>query len=396
MSTNRNIFLQHIAQTSDFPLGLEIEHAKGVWMYGFNGQKYLDLISGIGVSNVGHCHPKIVEAVKNQVEKYMHLMVYGEYVQTPQIALARAITSTLPPCLDSVYLVNSGSEATEGALKLAKRYTGRSKIISAKSAYHGSTHASLSLSDSEEFTQPFRPLLPNFYSIAFNCLDSLQQIDENTAAIMIETIQGEAGVVTPKNDYLKAVRERCDETGTLLILDEVQCGAGRTGRFWAFQHYGIIPDILTTAKGIGGGMPIGAFIASKEVMSCLTHHPILGHITTFGGHPVSAAAAAACIEVMLTEKLTHQADAKAELIKSLLVHPAIFEIRNKGLMMAVQLDSFENLQKVIHSCISKGLVTDWFLYNNTSMRIAPPLIITDEEIKIACTKILEALDEVYK
>lgn len=396
MSTNRNIFLQNIAQTSDFPLGLEIERAKGVWMYGFDGQKYLDLISGIGVSNVGHCHPKIVEAVKNQADKYMHLMVYGEYVQTPQVVLAQAITSTLPPCLDSVYLVNSGSEATEGALKLAKRFTGRSKIISAKDSYHGSTHASLSLSDSEEFTQPFRPLLPNFYTMPFNCLDSLDQIDEDTAAVMIETVQGEAGVVTPKNDYLKAVRHRCDQTGTLLILDEVQCGSGRTGKFWAFQHYGILPDIMTTAKGIGGGMPIGAFIASKEVMKCLTHNPILGHITTFGGHPVSAAAAAACIDVMLTEKLTHQADAKAELIKSLLVHPAIFEIRNKGLMMAVQLDSFENLQKVIHQCISKGIVTDWFLYNNTSMRIAPPLIITEEEIKIACTKILEALDEVYQ
>lgn len=394
MLTNRQLFFDHVGQTSQFPLALEIERAKGVWMYS-KDSKYLDIISGIGVSNVGHGHPAVVNAIKNQADQYLHLMCYGEYIQSPQTKLAKLISDTTDGKLDSVFFVNSGSEANEGALKLAKRYTKRKEIISAKDSYHGATAGVLSLSTDDNFTQPFRPLLPGIKHIEFNNPEDLSIITQQTAAVIIETIQGEAGVVVPTNDYLKKVRERCTETGALLILDEVQCGAGRTGTFWAFEQFGIVPDIICTAKGIGGGMPIGAFLAPKEIMHCLTHNPILGHITTFGGHPVSCASASACIETMLNEKLISTVSEKAELIKSLLKHKAIKEIRNQGLMMAIQLDSFENLQDAIAKCIDKGVVTDWFLFNNTSMRIAPPLIITEEEIRFACNVILEALDEVY-
>lgn len=395
MITNRQLFFDHVAQTSSFPLALEIVKAEGVWMYNTNNEKLLDLISGIGVSNIGHRHPKVTEAIKDQADKYLHLMVYGEYVQSPQVEFATLLSKSLNDELDSVFLVNSGSEATEGALKLAKRYTGRSEIISAKSAYHGATHGALSLSDSEEFTQPFRPLLPSINHIEFNSFEDLEKVTTKTACVILETIQGEAGIILPKKDYLKAVRKRCTETGTLLILDEVQCGAGRTGSFWAFQQFGITPDIVTTAKGIGGGMPIGAFIAKKEVMNCLTHNPILGHITTFGGHPVSSAAAAACCKVLIEEKLIDTVEEKAQLFIEKLKHPAIKEIRQSGLMIAVQLDNFDNLQAVIKGCIENGVVTDWFLFNTTSMRIAPPLTITKEEIEFSCEVILKVLNEVY-
>lgn len=396
MMTNREIFLKHIAQTSSFPLSLEIEKAKGVYMYGTKGEKYMDLISGIGVSSVGHCLPEVVEAIKNQAEKYLHLMVYGEYVQTPQVELAKELASTLPESLSSVYLVNSGSEANEGAIKLAKRYTGKTNIVSCKDSYHGATHATLSLSDSEEFTQAFRPLVPGVKHIEFNNTHDLAYIDKNTACVVIETVQGEAGVRTPHSNYLGQVKAKCEEVGALLILDEVQCGAGRTGTYWAFEQFNVIPDILTSAKGMGGGMPIGAFMSSPEIMQCLTHNPILGHITTFGGHPVSAAGATAGVKFLKNSTLLGQVKPKAELFKTLLTHDAIKEVRNCGLMMAVELDSFENLQEVIHECISNGLVTDWFLFNNVSMRIAPPLIITEEEITHACNTILQALDKVYK
>lgn len=395
MMTNREIFLKHVAQTSSFPLSLEIEKAKGIYMYGTNGEEYIDLISGIGVSSVGHCLPEVVEAIKAQAEKYLHLMVYGEFIQTPQVELAQELASTLPKELSSVYLVNSGSEANEGAIKLAKRYTGRSNVISCRDSYHGATHATLSLSDSEEFTQAFRPLVPGITHINFNSLEDLSKINENTACVIIETIQGEAGVRTPDSDYLKTLKTKCKEKGTLLILDEVQCGAGRTGTYWAFEQFDVVPDILTSAKGMGGGMPIGAFISSSEIMQCLTHNPILGHITTFGGHPVSAAGAVAGVKFLKNSLLLDEVKSKAELFKSLLKHPAINVIRNFGLMMAVELDSFDNLQKVIHECIENGLVTDWFLFNDISMRIAPPLIITEEEIKKACKIILQALDKVY-
>ncbi len=392
---NRQIFLQNIAQTSDFPLMLEINHAKGVYMYEKSGKSYIDMISGIGVSSLGHCHPKVVKSVQKQAETYMHLMVYGEFVQSPQVEFAKSLVKTLPKHLQSTYLVNSGSEAVEGALKLAKRYTGRKEMISCIDAYHGSTHGALSVGGDEELKANYRPLLPHVSHIRFNNVDDLGQITTKTACIIIETIQGEAGVILPQNDYLKSVRERCNETGTLLILDEVQTGAGRTGKFWAFEHYGITPDIIVTAKGIGGGMPIGAFISSNEIMNVLKDNPILGHITTFGGHPVSAAAAHTCVEELINTSLIEEVEEKAELIKSLLVkHPAVKSIRNKGLLMAVQFDSFEQNKKIIDKAIELGLLSDWFLYCDDSLRIAPPLIITKEEIKIACKIILDAIDKI--
>jgi len=385
MLTNRQLFLNHNAQTSDAPLLIEIDHASGVYMYGANNEKYLDLISGIGVSNVGHCHPKVVQAVQEQATKYMHLMVYGEFVQSPQVDLAVKLTGTLPATLDAVYLVNSGSEATEGALKLAKRYTNRREIISCVNAYHGSSHGALSVMGNEFFKQSFRPLLPGIKHIHFNKVEDLTLITEETAAVIIETVQGEAGVRIADVEYMQALRARCTYTGTLLILDEIQCGFGRTGSFWAFEKYGIEPDILLTAKGMGGGMPIGAFISSKEIMDTLSHNPVLGHITTFGGHPVSCAAALACIEIIEEESLVASVNRKADLFLKHLKHPGIKEIRNAGLMMAVEFESYPVLKKIIDEAIKKGVLTDWFLFCDNSMRIAPPLIITDEQIIEACS-----------
>lgn len=389
---NRQLFLSHLAQTTDFPLMIEVEKAEGIYLFGPNGEKYIDLISGIGVSNVGHRHPKVLKAIHTQLDKYLHLMVYGEYVQTPQTLLAKALTDTLPHHLDNVYLVNSGSEAIEGALKLAKRYTGRPNLISCVDAYHGSSAGSLSVGGNEIFKRAYRPLLPGITHIHYGSFSDLQKIDSNTAAVVIETIQGEAGIRVACTEYFKALRKRCDETGTLLILDEIQAGFGRTGKFWAFEHFDIIPDILVCAKGMGGGMPIGAFIANKEVMAVFKNNPLLGHITTFGGHPVSAAASLATIQILLEENLIDQVEAKATLFKSLLVHPKIKAIRNKGLMMAVEFESFEVLKPIIDRAIESGVITDWFLFCDDSMRIAPPLIITDAEIREACRIILEAID----
>lgn len=385
MLTNRQLFLNHNAQTSDSPLLIEIDHASGVYMYGPNNEKYLDLISGIGVSNVGHCHPKVVQAVQNQASRYMHLMVYGEFVQSPQVELAMKLTSTLPEKLDAVYLVNSGSEATEGALKLAKRYTSRREIISCVNAYHGSSHGALSVMGNEFFKQSFRPLIPGIKHIRFNKTEDLSLITEQTAAVIIETVQGEAGVRISDMAYMQALRTRCTFTGTLLILDEIQCGFGRTGHFWAFEKYGIEPDILLTAKGMGGGMPIGAFISSKAIMDTLSHNPVLGHITTFGGHPVSCAAALACIKIIEEESLIKSVQNKAESFLKHLEHPGIKEIRNAGLMMAVEFESYAVLKKIIDQAIQKGVLTDWFLFCDNSMRIAPPLIITEEQIVEACS-----------
>lgn len=391
---NRQLFLSHLAQTTDFPLLIEVEKAEGIYLFGPSGEKYIDLISGIGVSNVGHRHPKVIAAIQAQLDKYLHLMVYGEYVQTPQTLLAKALCDTLPPHLDNVYLVNSGSEAVEGALKLAKRYTNRREIISCVNAYHGSSHGSLSVGGNEVFKRAYRPLLPGISHIQYGNDQDLEKITGETAAVILETIQGEAGIRVAEKDYFLALRKKCDETGTLLILDEIQAGFGRTGKFWAFEHYGIVPDILVCAKGMGGGMPIGAFIANKEVMAVFKNNPLLGHITTFGGHPVSAAASLATVQILQKEKLIEQVEAKAELFKSLLIHPKIKSIRNKGLMMAVEFKSFEVLKPIIDRAIESGVITDWFLFCDDSMRIAPPLVITEEQIRESCAVILQAINEV--
>lgn len=393
MLSPRQLFLNHIAQTSDFPLMLEIERAEGVYMYREDGAAYMDLISGIGVSNVGHRHPEVVRAVKEQIDRYMHLMVYGEFVQAPQVRLAEALTQTLPDPLDACYFVNSGSEAVEGALKLAKRYTGRPKIISCFDAYHGSSQGALSVCGSEGFKRAYRPLLPGVSHIHFNRSEDLTLIDEQTAAVLVETVQGEAGVRLADADYFQALRQRCDQVGALLILDEIQCGFGRTGTFWAFEPYGIVPDIIVAAKGMGGGMPIGAFIASQKILSVLKDNPILGHITTFGGHPVSAAASLATLKIIQEEQLLAQVAAKAEIIKDQLKHPAIRAIRHRGLMMAVEFESFEVLKPIIDRAIELGVLTDWFLYCNDSMRIAPPLTIREAELEEACSIIRQAIDE---
>ncbi len=374
---------------------MEIERAEGVFLYGGDRQ-YIDLISGIGVSNVGHRHPKVVQAAKDQLDRYMHLMVYGEYIQSPQVKLAEALSKTLPSPLDNVYLLNSGSEAVEGAIKLAKRYTGRPKILSCYDAYHGSSHGALSASGDENFKQNFRPLVPGFERIRHGDMDDLERIDGQVAAVLMETVQGEAGVMQASSDYLRRLRQKCDETGTLLILDEIQCGFGRTGKFWAFEHYDIQPDILVSAKGMGGGMPIGCFISSKEVMGVLKNDPVLGHITTFGGHPVSAAASLATIEVIHEEGLMTSVSEKETLFREKLQHPKIKEIRSKGLMMAVEFESFEVVKPIIDAAIDRGVITDWFLFNDRSMRIAPPLIITNEQIEIACEVILAAIDSPKK
>ncbi len=390
---NRQIFLSNLAQTTDFPLLIEVEKAQGIYLLGPKGEQYVDLISGIGVSNVGHRHPKVIDAIKAQLDKYLHLMVYGEFVQTPQTQLAKALCDTLPTHLDNVYLVNSGSEAVEGALKLAKRYTNRREIISCINAYHGSSHGSLSVGGNEIFKRAYRPLLPGISHIQYGVTSDLEKITTETAAVIIETIQGEAGIRVAEKEYFQALRQRCNETGTLLILDEIQAGFGRTGKFWAFEHFDIVPDIVVCAKGMGGGMPIGAFIANKEVMGVFKNNPLLGHITTFGGHPVSAAASLATIQILKDENLVDQVETKAELFKSLLVHPKIKSIRNKGLMMAVEFESFEVLKPVIDRAIELGVITDWFLFCDDSMRIAPPLIITEEQIRDACRAILLAIDE---
>ncbi|MDB5089044.1 MAG: aspartate aminotransferase family protein [Mucilaginibacter sp.] len=391
MPTLRQLFLANNAQTTDFPLLLEFERAEGIYMYNKEGKAYIDLISGIGVSNLGHSNPYVVNAIKDQLDKYMHLMVYGEYVQTPQVRFAEKLVSLLPAHLQSVYFTNSGAEAVEGALKLAKRFTGRSEIIACNNSYHGSTHGALSVMGNEEFKQAYRPLLPGVSFIKFNDPPDLELITDKTACVIIETVQGEAGIRVPDASYLQALRQRCNETGTLLVLDEIQAAFGRTGKLFAFEHFGIEPDILLLAKALGGGMPVGAFISSNQIMGALKENPILGHITTFGGHPVCCAAGLAAFEVLLNEKLIVDVAEKETLFKSLLIHPAIKEVRGKGLMLAAEFESFELNKKIIDRCIENGVITDWFLHCSNSMRIAPPLIITHDEIKKACNVILEAV-----
>ena len=387
----RKLFLQHIGQTSPSPLGLEITHGDGIYLYDTSGKKYIDLISGIGVSCLGHSHPAVVEAVKTQADQYMHTMVYGEYVLSPQVELAKRMTDHLPDTLNTVYFVNSGSEATEGAMKLARRYTGRPEIVACRYAYHGSTQGAASLMAPTDFSQAYYPLLPGIRHINFNDESSLQYITKNTAGVIIETVQAEWGVRKPENDFLKKLRKKCNETGALLVFDEIQAGYGRTGTLWAFEQYDVVPDILLLAKGMGGGMPIGAFVAANEIMQVLTHNPVLGHITTFGGHPVCCAAALATLRTLLTEEWIDQVKTKEQLFVKTLQHSAIKEVRSAGLLIAVELESFEKVSKVIEHCLHNGVITDWFLFNDRSLRIAPPLTISAEEIKVACDIILTGL-----
>ncbi|MCB9186375.1 MAG: aspartate aminotransferase family protein [Flavobacteriales bacterium] len=391
MPTERERLLQHLAPTSNSPIGLEISRAEGVYMFDPSGRRYLDLIAGISVSNVGHRHPKVVEAIKTQADKHLHLMVYGEYVQSPQIRFANELTEVLPPNLNSVYFVNSGSEAVEGAIKLARKATARKGLICFENAYHGSSNGALSLMGNEEFKHPFYPLLPETSTIRHNNFDDLKAITKETAAVFLETIQGEAGIRVPSADFMQALRKQCNDTGALLVLDEIQCGFGRTGKMFAFEHFDIVPDILLLAKGMGGGMPIGAFIASKELMSTLSHNPILGHITTFGGHPVSCAAGSACLSVIRENDLAQEAERKGQLFRKLLTNNEVREIRGKGLMLAVQLRDSEQLFAAIDRCIENGIVTDWFLFCDSAMRIAPPLTISEEEIAEACRIINESI-----
>lgn len=396
MLSQRQLFLQHVAQTSDAPLGVEVAHAKGVYLYDTNGKKYLDLISGIGVSALGHCHPKVVDAVQEQSARYMHTMVYGEYVQSPQVQLATLLSSLLPATLNAVYFTNSGTEATEGAMKLAKRFTGKTEIISCYNSYHGSTQGALSLNGDEYFKSNYRPLLPDTRQIRYNNLDDIQQITTRTAAIFLEPVQAEAGVIVPDVGYLQAVRARCNETGTLLVFDEIQTGCGRTGTLFRFQAENVEPDILLVGKAFGGGLPLAAFIADIKIMEVLQHNPVLGHITTFGGNAVCCAAGLASLQEIIAQQLSDRVQEKAALFIEQLTHPAIQRIQHCGLMMAVYLDNFDNLKKVIQECLHNGLITDWFLFANNCMRIAPPLIISEEEIAIAATIIKNALDKIYR
>lgn len=391
--TNRQLFLQHVGQTSAAPLCLNIVKASGSRMWDADGKEYIDLIAGISVCNIGHRHPAVVDAIKKQADDYLHIMVYGELVENPQVQYAKMLTDHLPASLDAVFYTASGSEATEGAMKLAKRFTGRTQIVSFKESYHGSTQGALSVMGSEYWQQAFRPLLPDILQLRYNSLEDIACITEKTACVIAETIQAEAGVNPPKEGWLTALRKRCNETGTLLVLDEIQCGFGRNGSLWAFEQFDVVPDILLLGKALGGGMPLGAFISNKQVMDSLTHHPVLGHINTFGGHPVCCAAGLAACKILLEEGWIASVKSKEEKFRSLLVHKAIKNINSMGLMMAVEFASFETNKKIIDALIEKGIFTDWFLFAPHALRISPPLNISDEDISLACSKIMQVLDE---
>ena len=381
-----------LAHTNVHPYRIDVASAQGCLLTDQSGKTYLDFISGISVSNIGHCHPHVVNAIKSQVDKYMHVMVFGEFHQGPQVALAEKLNDILPEALNTTYFVNSGTEANEAALKLAKRFTGRSKIISFKGAYHGNTHGSMSVSHNEFKKFQFRPLLPDVHFIDFNNESEFSKIDKRTACVIVEPIQGDAGVRIPNSNYLKHLKKRCEEVGALLIFDEIQTGFGRTGKMFAFEHFNVTPDILTIAKGFGGGMPIGAFISSKEIMNHLTFNPPLGHITTFGGHPVCCSAALANIEVLESDDLIEKVEKKGQLIESLLCHPSIVEIRRKGLFFAIEMKDAEVVSSIVLKCKEMGLLSFWFLSNPNSFRIAPPLIVTNEEIEKACEIIMKAIN----
>lgn len=393
MISNRELFLKNTAQTSDSPRLIEIEKAEGSYLYGPQGQKYLDLVSGFNVSNIGHRHPRVIQAIKNQLEKYLHVTVYGEFVQAPQVQFATKLLENLPDSFGSVYLTNSGAEAVEGSMKIAKKYTGRRQIIAAKNAYHGSTQGALSLIGNAEYHKAYAPLLPEIDFIEYNKLQDLECITEKTAAVFVEAIQGEAGVRVPSVEYMQALRNKCNETGALLIFDEIQTGFGRTGRLFAFEHFGIVPDILMLAKGIGGGMPLGAFVAPKAIMDVIKSNPMLGHITTFGGHPVSCAAALASLNVILEEKLIEKVEQKAALFRKELAHPKIKEIRGLGLMMCLQVENFDQVYNISKYCADNGVMIDWYLHCETALRVAPPLTISEEEIMEACRIIRAAIDK---
>jgi acetylornithine/N-succinyldiaminopimelate aminotransferase len=389
----RQNFFTHIAQTIDTPLALEIERAEGVFLYGPDGKKYLDLISGISVSNLGHCHPAVVKAVQEQVSKFSHLMVYGEYVYNPAVRLATKLCSLLPTSLNNVYFTNSGAEAVEGALKLARRHTGRTEIISFRNAYHGSTAGALSVMGDEYYKSSYRPLVPGNKILDYIDFDQIQKISSATAGVIIEPVQAEAGIILPMKGYLEAVKKRCEEVGALMILDEIQTGMGRTGSLFAFEQYDFVPDILLLAKAFGGGMPLGAFIADKSVMQSLSHSPILGHITTFGGNAVCCAAGEASLDVLTSGDIIKEVESKGKLFdKSFLNHPKLKSFTRAGLLISLGFEDFETNKKIIDACIEKGVITDWFLFCNDRMRIAPPLLINEEEINLALNTILETID----
>lgn len=388
---NRKLFFQHVAQTSPSPIGLEMVKAEGCYIYGANGVKYLDLISGFSVANIGHSHPRVVKAVQRQAAEYMHLIVYGEFIQQPQVQYANLLTRHLPGQLNCVYFTNSGAEALEGAMKLAKRVTGRPSVIAFNKSYHGSTQGALSLMGDESFRNSFRPLLPGVRHYDYGSDAVINEIDDSTACVVMEVVQAEAGIIVPDPKWLKAIAARCRQTGALLVFDEIQSGFGRTGTLCAFEQAGVVPDILLLGKALGGGMPLGAFIASREMMAALTHDPVLGHITTFGGHPVSCAAGLAAFRVLLEEGLPKQVKEKEAILQSLR-HPLIRATRSAGLWMAVEFDSFDQNLSVVHACIAGGIITDWFLFAPHCLRIAPPLSITTGELSAFCEQFLGILD----
>lgn len=387
------LFQQHLGLTSEHPMMFEASRAEGVYIYDLEGKKFIDLVAGVSVNNLGHQNKEINQAVKDQVDKHMHLMVYGEFIQPVQVELAKLLASNLDPSLNSVYYVNSGSEAIEGAMKLAKRYTGRSEIVSFYNAYHGSTQGALSIMGDEEFKRSYRPLLPDIKFLDFNCEDQLNQITERTAAVIIETIQAEAGIVIPDDDYLPKLRKRCTETGTLLVFDEIQVGFGRTGKLFAYEHWNVIPDILCIAKAFGGGMPLGAFVSDKKIMDSFKTNPVLGHITTFGGHPVSCAAGLASLRILLRDNIIQQVEKKGELYIKLLTHPRIRRVWGKGLFIGIELDNEEQAAKVLEIGGKIGFITDLFLYKPNAFRIGAPLIITEDQIRESVRLINLALDE---
>lgn len=386
-------FFKYQAQTTPYAAGFEVEKAEGSYIYGKDGRAYLDFVAGVSANTLGHSHPKVVNAIKEQADKYLHVMVYGEYAQEKPVELCRLLSEATPEPLEVTYLVNSGAEAIDGALKLAKRYTGREEIISMKNSYHGNTHGALSVSGNEFHKREFRPLLPMISFIEFNNEEEFSKITEKTACVIAETIQGAAGFLTPSQNYFKNLKKRCEEVGALLILDEIQPGFGRTGKLFSFEHYDMVPDILVMGKGMGGGVPVGAFMSSAEIMKSLQHSPKLGHITTFGGNPLIAAASFATLKEVLESSLMNEVEEKEKLFRELLVHPKIKKVNGRGLMLAVELESPEYTLDVAKRCMEKGLIVFWQLYRNEFMRISPPLTISKEEIKKGCEIILEALNE---
>lgn len=394
LMNNRQLFLQHIAQTSSTPIGIEMVKAEGIYLYDVNGKKYMDAIAGFSVANIGHSNEKVIEAVKQQAEQYMHLIVYGEFIQQPQVAYAKLLTDNLPSTLNCVYFTNSGTEATEGAMKLAKRITNRSKIIAFNKSYHGSTQGALSVMGDEYWRNAYRPLLPDIYHFDFNSEEAINAIDENTACIIMEIVQAEAGIIQPNKNWLQRIRKKCNDVCALVIADEIQSGFGRTGTLFAFEQYGIVPDILLLGKALGGGMPLGAFIADKKLMNALTNNPVLGHITTFGGHPVSCAAGKAALEFLVKGNFINIVKEKEVILQEQLQHKKIRAVRTGGLWAAVEFDSFETNHAVIQKCIANGVITDWFLFAANCLRVAPPLTITNEELITLCAVIKQSIDEV--